>query len=78
MRTIQNILLIITVLLLAVGAFYSFSYEIVFLGIILSLASIVILALLIVNANSWKKLNASTTTYERSSVDFDDYTRPLR
>lgn len=81
MRTTKNIMLIITVLLLAVGEFYAFSYEIVFLGITLSLASIVILSLLITNARSWKKLNASIPKYEniqKSIVDFDDYPRPLR
>lgn len=57
MRTTNNILLIIVMILLAITSYYTIQSNIIFLGILLAISSIGILILLIINAYSWRKLN---------------------
>ena len=68
MKTINNILLIITMIILAIVSYYMLESRIVFLGIILAISSIGILILLIINAYSWRKLNAPKYSKNDSQV----------
>lgn len=79
MRTTNNILLIIIMIILAIVSYYMLESQIVFLGILLAISSIAILILLIVNAYSWRKLNAPKYSKNNSQViGNNNYPKHLR
>lgn len=57
MKKIHYFILVILMIVSIIGSFYALREEIIFLGLLLAILSIGILALMITNAYSWKKLN---------------------
>lgn len=79
MRTTNNILLIIAMILLAIASYYMLESSIVFLGILFAISSIGILILLIINAYSWRKLNPPKHSKNNSqALVNNNYSKHLR